>query len=269
MRILIFAFSLIIVSSGVPAAAQDCRGAVACVLDSGRSYHEREPDGWDGETPLPVLLHFHGWGRQGDLIVNHDRIVSATRRRGVLLVAPNGIGKTWTFWRSGTADVAFANAVLDDVAARYPIDPDRIFVSGYSFGSAMGWRYACDSGDRIAALFAIAVTLDQREVCPQAPQHVRHVHGVKDTVMPFPIGPDGAQTYPVALWRNRLDCQGAGEDLGEWYVVSFLTLTRTEWRDCGGDQTVTLDIHPGGHFIPHGWIARQRDQMLGLPLRYP
>ena len=47
--------------------------------------------------------------------MRHDRIVSATAKRGVLLVAPNGANRTWDFWRAGSPDVAFARAVLDDI----------------------------------------------------------------------------------------------------------------------------------------------------------
>ena len=121
-------------------AIETCHGDVACDLGD-RSYHVLEPDGWDGETPLPVLLHFHGWARQGDVVVNHSRIAGATKLRGVLLVAPNGQRKTWDFWTSETDDVAFANRVLEDVANRYPVDPKHIYVSGYSYGSAMAWRF--------------------------------------------------------------------------------------------------------------------------------
>ena len=69
------------------------------------------------------------------------RISGATRRRGMLLVAPNGNRKTWNFWDSETDDVPFGTEVLEDVSKNYPIDKERIYVSGYSFGSAMAWRY--------------------------------------------------------------------------------------------------------------------------------
>lgn len=253
----------------VLAAMGPWRGACgldeACVLGD-RSYHLRVPDDWDGETVMPVVLHFHGWQRQGSLVVNHNRLASATRKRGVLLVAPNGLRKTWNFWSAETDDVTFAAAVLDEVANRYPIDRDRIYISGYSYGSAMAWRYVCQNGDGVAALLAIAGSLPQTEDCSEAPTEVRHVHGLADTVMAFPMGPEGDTTYPVALWRDLYGC-GAGEDLGDWQQRSFLTLRRTEWQ-CDSGQ-VTLDLHPGGHFIPHGWLARQLDQLLGLPYSYP
>ena len=254
-----------------PAAAMGpwkdrCHAETPCEID-GRSYHVKEPDGWDGESPLPVLFHFHGWARQGSLIVKHQRISGATRRRGVLLVAPNGNGRSWDFWRPGTDDVDFARSVLEEVKIRYPVDTDRIYVSGYSWGSNMAWRFVCEDGADIAALLAISGTLDQDEVCATAPSEVRQVYGLNDQVLHFPYGPGGDETHPVQLWREAYDC-GEGQRQGAWNAVSFLTLERTTWEDCAQGR-VSLDLHPGGHFIPHGWIARQLDELLGRTPSYP
>lgn len=243
-----------------------CHAEVPCSLGE-RSYHVKEPDGWDGKTPLPVLLHFHGWMRQGTLIVKHGRISGATRRRGVLLLAPNGRGKTWDFWTDQTDDVAFAAAVIEDAAKHYPIDRSRIYVSGYSYGAAMAWRYACQNGNGVAALLAVSGTLRQSENCPQAPREVRHVHGTSDTVMDFPFGPNGETTGPVRLWRERMGCDGPGARAGDWSVTHHDTFARTAW-DCAGGH-IALDVHSRGHFIPRGWIARQLDDLLGLAASYP
>lgn len=265
MRQILFALALLL--PGPVAAQESCHAEIPCALGD-RSYHVKEPDGWDGSSPMPVLLHFHGWQRQGTLIVKHARISGATRRRGVLLLAPNGRNRTWDFWSPGTPDVDFAAAVLADAAKRYPIDPDRIYVSGYSFGSAMAWRFVCERGRGIAALLAIAGTLRQGESCAEAPREVRHVHGTSDTVMDFPFGPGGDTTYPVALWRRAFEC-GQGAGAGEWRVTDKDQFARTVWADCAAGGPVTLDIHSRGHFIPRGWIARQLDELLGLAPTYP
>lgn len=260
--------ALVLLLLATPLHAQDrCTGQTPCLLGD-RSYHVLEPDGWDGVTPMPVLLHFHGWGRQGTLIVQHGRIAGHTRLRNVLLVAPNGLRGTWDFRNADSRDVDFADAVLADVAARYPIDPERIFISGYSFGGAMAWRYTCQSGNDVRALLAVAGSIRQSTQCPEAPGEARHVHGTDDTVMRFPFGPQGETEGAVALWRARYDC-GPGEAAGQWQVVDFLVLTRSIWTDCAGGAQVTLDIHPNGHFIPHGWIGRQLDEILGRTPTYP
>ncbi|GAW34046.1 alpha/beta hydrolase family protein [Roseovarius sp. A-2] len=268
MRLIPFLLCLLwpvtVFASGPEHAA--CHAEVPCPLGA-RSYHVKEPDEWDGTSSLPVLLHFHGWMRQGTLIVKHGRISGATRRRGVLLLAPNGQGKTWDFWTDQTDDVAFASAVIEDAAKRYPIDRSRIYVSGYSYGSAMAWRYACESGNGVAALLAVSGTLRQDETCPEAPGEVRHVHGTSDTVMDFPFGPNGETTGPVRLWRARMGCSGAGQSVGEWSITEHDTFARTTW-DCA-EGRIALDVHGRGHFIPRGWIARQLDELLDLPRSYP
>ncbi|MEM8556026.1 MAG: polyhydroxybutyrate depolymerase [Pseudomonadota bacterium] len=242
-------------------SALACTDDVPCPLGD-RSYHIKEPEGWDGVSPLPVLMHFHGWKRQGTLIVKHSRIAGATVPRGVLLVAPNGDNATWNFWSADTPDVPFAEAVLADVAARYPIDPEQIYISGYSFGSAMAWRFTCERGNGVQALLAIAGTLRQDTQCPEAPKEVRHVHGLSDTVMDFPMGPGGDTSYPVQLWRNQFDC-GEGVAAGQWRVSERDLFTRTTW-DCPKGR-VTLDLHDRGHFIPVGWIAQQLDELMPEP----
>ncbi len=239
-----------------------CTGQTVCPVGT-RGYHALPPDDWDGTSKLPVLLHFHGWKRQGTLIVRHGRIAGATRKTGVLLLAPNGLGRSWDFWTSETDDVQFALDVLADAARRWPIDESRIFVSGYSWGSSMAWRFTCHQGDRVAALLAIGGTLnDQREACGTGPVNVRHVHGLADTVLDFPFGPDGEETYPVMLWRQKNDCLDEPSRIDDWAVPGKYDFKRYVWESCGSQKSVILDVHKRGHFIPIGWIRKQLNELL-------
>ena len=255
-KLFLFAVVWLGLSAGISTA---CEGRTPCKLGD-RSYHVRVPDLWDGTSPLPVLLHFHGWGRQGSLIVGHGRIAVDAVADYVLLIAPNGLNGSWSFRRNGLRDTEFAIAVLDDVARRYPIDRSRIMVSGYSWGANMAWRFACERGDLVTALMAVSGTLPQDETCQEAPDEVYQVFGLGDGVLPFPMGPGGDQTYPVALWREKLGC-GDGTDEGAWNARPFLTFQRTSW-ECELGRVV-LDVHPGGHFIPHDWIPLQVEDVLG------
>ncbi len=257
-RLYLVAFALF--ASVVVTPSQACEGQTPCVVGD-RSYHVRVPDKWDGTSPLPVLLHFHGWGRQGTLTVQHGRIAIDDIADHVLLLGPNGLRGSWAFRNNGSRDTEFALAVLEDAAKRYPIDRSRVFVSGYSWGANMAWRFACERGDLVAGLIAVSGTLSQDEDCANAPQEVRQVFGLNDGVLRFPMGPEGDQTYPVALWREMLGCTD-GVSEGPWNARPFLTFQRTRW-DCP-DGRVFLDVHPGGHFIPHDWIPIQVGQLLGL-----
>ena len=260
MRLFLLFILFVLPSASYGQTNDDCHEQVPCVVGD-RSYHAKLPDDWDGVSPMPVMLHFHGWQRQGTLIVKHKRISGATRVRGVLLLAPNGRSRTWNFWGAGSDDVDFAAEVLEDAAKRWPIDTSRIYVSGYSFGSAMAWRFACERGDGVRALLAVSGTLDQSEACGLPPQEVRHVHGTSDTVMDFPFGPGGDTTYPVALWRRLMDCSDGVPD-GTWQVTERDLFERMIWEDCGSGGRVLLDVHSRGHYIPRGWFGRQLDELL-------
>ena len=242
------------------AQAQDCIGSTPCPVGD-RSYHVLPPDKWDGVTPLPILIHFHGWGRQGTVPLNHKHIGQETRKRNVLLIAPNGLGKSWDFWRPGSRDTHFTKTILNDVEKRYPVDRSKLFVSGYSWGSSMAWRFSCEAGDQVAVLLGISGTFyDQSENCDTGPVEVRHVHGLKDTVMDFPFGPNGEETGPVRMWQRINGCRPEPGEVSKWQTSQ--TYTRYQWHECSSGKTVLLDVHKGGHWIARGWLARQLDELL-------
>ncbi len=247
-------------TTNIIADDNSCVGETICQLGE-RGYHILKPDGWDGKSTLPVLVHFHGWGRQGPVPINHKHIGAATRQSGVLLIAPNGLGKSWDFWKPGSRDTEFTKAVIDDVEKRLPIDRSRIMVSGYSWGSSMAWRFACEAGDQVDVLLGISGTFyDQSENCETGPVEVRHVHGLKDTVMDFPFGPNGEETGPVRLWQRINGCASIAEKTESWKTSQ--NFKRYAWENCKSGKSVTLDVHGGGHWIAKGWLKKQLDELL-------
>ncbi len=237
----------------IPAPAFACGNGVSCVLDN-RSYQAKTPEGWDGRSQLPVLLHFHGWGRTGTNVIRNKRITGGTDSNGVLLLAPDGLGKSWSFWSERPQDINFAKAVLKDAAKQWPVDPERIYISGFSYGSAMAWSLACDSGDDYAGFLGIAGTLSNitSRSCPTGPFTLRQVHGETDTVMRPPWGANSD------TWKKALNLSGCGgsERSKEGRFI------RQSWTDCSNGHSVRLDIHDGGHFIPKGWINTQLRDLL-------
>ncbi|MGI9353127.1 MAG: alpha/beta hydrolase family esterase [Rhizobiaceae bacterium] len=261
--LLLIATNLLLIGTDnikVTAAEQPCIGDTPCPLGD-RSYHVLPPDNWDGKTRLPVLLYFHGWGRQGPVPLNHKHIGGATRKTGVLLIAPNGLGKSWDFWRPGSRDTEFAKEVLADVEESYPLDRSKLFVSGYSWGSSMAWRFSCEAGDQVSVLLGISGTFyDQNEECKTGPVEVRHVHGLTDTVMDFPYGPNGEETGPVHLWARTNGCGPDPDEKSSWKARQ--TFTHYAWKDCKSGKSISLDVHGGGHWIAKHWMAKQLKELL-------
>ncbi|MEM8838130.1 MAG: polyhydroxybutyrate depolymerase [Pseudomonadota bacterium] len=235
-----------------------CGDGVACAVGD-RAYHAVLPDGFDGAEPLPVLIHFHGWGRTGTNVINNEKISGASRKNGVLLLAPDGLGKSWSFWRAPSRDVPFVEAMIADAEKRWPIDRSRIFVSGFSYGGAMAWRLACEKGGDYAAFLPIAGSLwnfEELQDCT-APVNVRHVHGLKDTVMDLPRGADGDPLYAASPWVMRNQC-GSSPDLDDTSGIYRMSV----WTSCESGKSVRLDLHEGGHIIPKGWLDEQLKRLL-------
>jgi polyhydroxybutyrate depolymerase len=226
--------------------AAPCGTDIACPLGD-REYHAAPPEGWDGIIPVPVLLHFHGWGRQSRSVLKNQRVAKAAADAGALLIAPQGIGRSWSFWQPGSRDSDFALAVLDDAARRWNINRSQIIVSGFSYGGAMAWRLACDKG-AIGIFLPIAGSLWRTEDC-QEPVRISHVHGLKDTVMDYPFGPDGAPEGAVSLWLSENNCRAEPD---ERMMTGIFDCRR--WTSCDGPP-VELCTHEFGHLIPKDWLS--------------
>ncbi|MEP1571176.1 alpha/beta hydrolase family esterase [Roseibium album] len=235
-----------------------CGLEAACSVDE-RLYRAKPPEGWDGKQALPVLIHFHGWKRDSKHPLKNPKVLSAINQNGALLVAPEGLGRTWDFWDRGNRDVPFVRAVIEDLAKRYPVDRSRIFATGFSYGSAMAWRVACDSADLIAGILPAAGTLFRQEsmTCPTGPVNVMHVHGFKDNVMDLPLGPDGDPNAAVDLWRRTNLC--AAEPDGQETLNGHDCRT---WSTCQSGKEVMLCLHQRGHIVPNGWIATALERAL-------
>lgn len=238
-------------------AQSSCGGEVSCVVGD-RSYQAVVPDNWNGRDELAVLIHFHGWGRTGTNVIKNNKISGATRETDVLLLAPNGLGKSWSFWSAPSADVPFVEAMIDDAAQRFSIDKKRIYVSGFSYGAAMAWRLACERGGDYAAFLPIAGTLwnfAELQDCA-APITIRHVHGLKDTVMDLPRGAGGSPLYAVSPWLARNGCSGAPDRSSKLGIFE-----QNVWTNCDSGHGVELEIHKFGHIIPKGWMKRQLERL--------
>jgi len=76
----------------------------------------------------------------------------------------------------------FADAVLADVASRFPLDQARYTSRGFSRGGD-GVRYACARGDKIAGLYDhVGDHFKAGQHLRQPAGQVRHVHGLNDLV---------------------------------------------------------------------------------------
>ncbi len=106
-----------------------------------RSYRLHVPSGYRQDTPLPVLLAFHGWGGNENDFLDEATVRSATDRHGYIVVAPRGIGSggadrsnnSWTF--SGSATGLDGDGLNDSVPGDTAAICDTASTPDYSYPS--------------------------------------------------------------------------------------------------------------------------------------
>ncbi len=135
----------------------------------------------------PLVIFLHGSGERGaDLTkvkVHGPPKLADGREFPFILLSPQcPEGERW--------NVYLLNKLLDDIIARYRVEPDRVYLTGLSMGGQGTWLWATANPERFAAL---------APVCgwgaPDQSWRIRHLptwvfHGGKDNVVPLKASED-------------------------------------------------------------------------------
>ena len=137
-----------------------------------RHYTVHVPPRYDGKRPVPVVIMLHGGGGTGRAAAFETGWSAKADQAGFLAVYPEATppdpakpsqfrtnGQIWNdgsgrfhAGQRGIDDVGFLNAMLDEVAARFTVDPRRVFVTGFSNGASMTFRVGEELSHRVAAI---------------------------------------------------------------------------------------------------------------------
>jgi polyhydroxybutyrate depolymerase len=198
------------------------------------------PPSYDPSKPAPLLVALHGYGANGEDVAGGAHggrqggwgVAQIAAAHGIFVAHPDGTPdrndrRFWNatdaccnFEKAAVDDVAYLSAVIDDVSARYRIDPKRVWVTGISNGGFMAHRFACARAGKVAAIVSIAgSTWADPARCAQAEAvSVLEVHGGADPRIAYEgatslLGGRGAP-YPaveatVAQSATKDGCTGA------------------------------------------------------------
>ena len=206
-----------------------------------RSYLLHLPRVSRGDRPL--ILVFHGLGGQGALVERLSRFTAIGEEQGVIVAYPNGMDGMWRVLRDPRTEIAFARAVVEDIARRAPVDRRRIFAVGMSNGAMMAAALGCFAPDLIAGVGLVSGGY-------VAPCH-NHPHapavlfnGTADAMLPI----EGRRLLmPVRDFARSLgsgpNCRATPEPLPP------VAGTQPVRYACGGAEAILWTI-PGGN---HGW----------------
>jgi len=283
-------------SAAPPCAEGGGWGTCAVAGFEDRPYDVKVPSGYDQATAFPVVVALHGGGGSAATAETMtcpggDRAEASCLQglgdvEGFLTVFPNGSGfppvrrlRTWNAgggeagWNctsgracaEGTDDMVYLDAVLDDVARRYHVDPDRIYAVGLSNGAALAHRLACERSGRFAAVVAVAGSnqFSTTSPCdPAEPVAVMQVHGTEDPCWTYETSESACvdrggrklgAIESITGWVERLGChQGSEVPVPDVDDDGTSTTMRT-WTGCdGGVEVVLATVKGGGHTWPNG-----------------
>lgn len=204
-----------------------------------REWYVYEPSAYRKEPgkPLPVLLAIHGYSCTGQLFAENSEWHTVGERRDFFVVYVSAYpsnrhsgGKTVPLptWNSigmtaETDDVRYISVIMADVKKRYPVDNERVYVSGHSNGSLFTQKLMAET------------PLDYAAFAPQGAQYHMRITDSMET--PRDIPQDGV-IRPVWLMMGAEDigdadslAPGSANDKFIRMMCTVNSLDRQKFRD--------------------------------------
>jgi polyhydroxybutyrate depolymerase len=217
--------------------------------DYPRWFKVHVPPGYQPGVPLPLVFNLHGLGSNLEEQEKLTAMSAQADEAGFIVVYPQAGASVWNLQAGeiGAIDVDFFREMIDILLAELSIDPDRIYVTGFSNGGGMAHRLACDLSDRIAAIAPVSGAYMQDQVCvPRRPVPVLAIHGLADRLAPF-VDQSVGQDIPrwAAVWAARNGCGREPQTESEGPV------TVETWQTCRNNASVILyRVEDMGHTWP-------------------
>jgi len=142
------------------------------------------PQGID-KPPLLISLHGMGIGagwNQGQMM-KFEPI--ADRDKFIVVYPEADQDLRWDL--AGTHDIDFMLTIIDDMSARYGIDLDRVYASGFSMGGMFSYTLACKIPEKIDAIApGDGYPLGGEYGCTKTrPVPIFHMHGTADDFVKY------------------------------------------------------------------------------------
>lgn len=170
----------------------------------------RAPASLVGTEKLPLVLVLHGGGGNAENIERMTGFTALAQRERFIVVYPEGRGRfdhKLLTWNAGhccgpamqqrSDDVGFIRALLLALKTQYPIDAQRVYVTGISNGGMMAHRLGFELADDITAIAPVVATLFGDERLPATPVSALIINGMQDQSVPFDGGAPGGR-FPDA-----------------------------------------------------------------------
>lgn len=181
------------------------------------------PANYDASRNYPLILALHGAGERGDDNMAQLRMhgmatvwadSSVQAKNPCFIVAPQcPYGRQWvnTDWTRGSysidkvpisAELATVNDLVDSLSREFPINTDRIYLTGLSMGGYGTWDLLVRFPNRFAAAIPMSGAADTSRAASIRHLPIWNFHGGSDRVVPV----SGSRDIIAALLRANRAC---------------------------------------------------------------
>jgi len=285
LKLVFASFALILgIESAWSAAVQDVE-----IQAAGHTwtYHLHIPSNIS-TGPAPLVLVFHGAGGDGKSYLNKNGWAALSEQEGFIVAAPDGLPalprmpanfrlnpRLWNSGqlnprspRAGVDDLAFVNALVNDISDRTTIDRGRIFATGHSNGAGMTFKIGAELSTRFAGIATVMGLNTSEGALPTRALPTLMIIGMRDPLNPMEGGerqlPWGKSTVPpvsqgIQAWSNSLGCTWpAVRDRDDDQII----LER--FQGCRDGATYTIWYLKGqGHSWPGGKDSGLPESVMG------
>ncbi len=222
-----------------------------------RKYLLHVPPGYNGKTPVPLVIDWHGLLLDGPAQRDLSGYAELADKEGFIVAFPTGIDQAWNVGPCCTTsravdDVAFARALVAEIEKLSCIDPKRVYSTGFSMGGGMTINLACRAADLFAAFAPAAFDLliESEQACqPSRPVSIITFRGRNDFIVPYAGGesmpPNGLNVTihfrgaegTFDFWKKANGCMGTATMKGACETYTNCA-AGTETALCRGDDLV-------------------------------
>ncbi len=233
------------------------------------------------DDPSPAVLILHGLGEDAEGMARLATWPEAARDDGFLAVFPQGVDDSWNAGRccgdaaeQGVDDMAFLDALTAQLVAEENVDPDQIYLTGFSNGAMMTYLYACRRPDALVGAASVAGT-NFSDCNPEAPMEFIQISGSEDPVVPVLGGKSSLPGLPKvpSVEQSILAFAGASGCSGKPTGFELDGVASFQGEGCDKDKQVRYDVVGGlGHKYPNlvnspNYVAVDKIlEFWGLPL---
>ncbi|RYY55065.1 MAG: phospholipase [Chitinophagaceae bacterium] len=237
-----------------------------------RTFLVNLPPDYYESSGFSLVIAMHGGGGSSSQFETSSGLSTKANASKFIVVYPDGVenpvGLKYRTWNAGGCcayaaetnvdDVKFLGQLVDQLIAKYKINPKKVYATGHSNGGMMSYRLACELSSKFAAIAPNGCTMVVKQPCmPSRAVPILHMHSAQDQNVPYQggIGTSGPSDHynpPLdsvfAVWSARNSCGVTNQ-----VVVNDSKYLFSKWSSCAAGSEIQYYLTTdGGHAWPGG-----------------